>query len=84
MGLEKKMQSSKETEITGMEDQNLCYLRLLQKLYKQEMKPVLKNTQEKTFPETLEIPNTVANSVVGGKYLLQTSTKGFIMYAKMT
>ena len=24
VGLEKKMQSSKETEITGMEDQNLC------------------------------------------------------------
>ena len=30
--LEKKMQSSKETEITGIEDQNLYYLRLLQKL----------------------------------------------------
>ena len=48
------------------------------------MKPVLKNTQEKTFPETLEIPSMVANSIVGGKFLLQTSTKGFIMHLEMT
>jgi hypothetical protein len=30
------------------------------------MKPVFKNTQEKMFPETLEVPSMVANSVVGG------------------
>jgi hypothetical protein len=41
------------------------------------MKPVLKNTQEKIFPETLEFPSIVANSVVGEKSLLWTSTKGF-------
>jgi hypothetical protein len=48
------------------------------------MKPVFKNTQEKAFPETLEIPSMVTNSVVGGKSLLRTSTKGFIMHAEMT
>jgi hypothetical protein len=48
------------------------------------MKTVLKNTQEKTFPETLEIPSMVASSVVGEKSLLRTSTKGFIMHVEMT
>jgi hypothetical protein len=48
------------------------------------MKPIFKNTQEKTFPKTLEIPNGVVNSIVGGKSLLWTSTKGFIMHAEMT
>jgi hypothetical protein len=48
------------------------------------MKPVLKKTQEKTFPKTLEIPSMVANSIVGGKSLLRTSTKGFIMHVEMT
>ena len=47
------------------------------------MKTILKNTQEKTFPDTLEISSMVANSVVGGKSLLRTSTKGFIMHAEM-
>ena len=65
-----------------MEDQNPYQLRLLQKLIKKVVKPI-KNTQQ-VPPKTLEIPNTVANSVVGGKYLLQTSTKGFIMYVEMT
>jgi hypothetical protein len=41
------------------------------------MKPVLKNTQEKIFPETLGIPSMVTNFVVGGKSLLWTITKGF-------
>ena len=48
------------------------------------MKPVLKNTEEKIFPETLEIPSMVANFVMGGNSLLRTSTKGFIMHAEMT
>jgi hypothetical protein len=41
------------------------------------MKLVFKNTQERIFTETLEIPSMVANFVVGGKSLLRTSTKGF-------
>jgi hypothetical protein len=48
------------------------------------MKPVFKNTQEKNFPETLEIPSMVTNSVKGGKSLLWTITKGFIMHGEMT
>jgi hypothetical protein len=39
----------------------------------------------KKYPQkTREIPSMVANSVVGGKSLLRTSTKGFIMHAEMT
>jgi hypothetical protein len=39
------------------------------------MKLVLKNTQEKTFPETLEIPSMVANYVVGGDQNLDQGAK---------
>ena len=49
------------------------------------MKPIFKKYPEnKIFPETLEIPITVANSVVGGKSFLRTSTKGFIIHVEMT
>jgi hypothetical protein len=54
---------------TGMEDQNPCCLRLLQKLKKQGNQTNLK-TPKKVSPKTLEkFHSMVTNSGVGGKSL---------------